>query len=225
MCGRYTLTTPTDLLASEFDLRDLGLLAPRYNIAPTQPVPVVTSRDPHALSLFRWGLIPSWSKERPTGTNHINARAETLLEKPSFRDAFRSRRCFVLADGFYEWRKDGTRRRPFYIRLRSRRPFAFAGLWEVWRPPEGPPVRSCAIVTTDPNDLVRPLHDRMPAILTREAREAWLSVAPGEVEGLRRLLAPYPAQEMEAYEVSPRVNAVENDSPECIAPSGQGSLF
>jgi putative SOS response-associated peptidase YedK len=220
MCGRYTLTTPNEALEAEFELGALPEgLRPRYNIAPTQEVAVVPNRPERRLELFRWGLVPSWAKDPAIGNRMINARAETLPEKPSFRTALLRRRCLIPADGFYEWKKEGGRKTPMYIRLKSRRPFAFAGLWEVWTPPGGEPLHTCTIITTAPNDLCAAIHDRMPAILPPDAWARWLAPEPQGAQALVPLLTPFPAELMEAYPVQPLVNSPANDLPECILPA------
>jgi len=169
MCGRYTLTTPADHLRKVFGLAGVsGDLRPCFNIAPGREVAVVPNGADRRLHFFRWGLIPSWAKDAAIGNRLINARAETLAEKPSFRNALRRRRCLIAADGFYEWQGEGRSKIPFYIRLRSREPFAFAGLWETWRPPEGDAVSSCTIITTQPNEMLAAIHRRMPVILPPE---------------------------------------------------------
>lgn len=168
--------------------------------------------------LLRRGLIPMWAEGPAVGARMINARAATVATKPAFRQAFRERRGLVLADGFYEWQKPAPRKQPFSIRLRDGQPFAFAGLWERWSPPEGQPVDSCTLLTTGANDLIRPLHLRMPVILAPAGYDLWLDPSPHEVEHLQSLLQPYPAEEMIAYPVSTRVNSPAHDSPECITP-------
>ncbi len=223
MCGRFTLTVALDELRAAFPWLGLpdGLneLMPRYNVAPTQPVAVVPNTGERRLDFFTWGLIPSWADDPKIGSRMINARAETLAEKPSFRAAFRRRRCLVLADGFYEWRKEPRGpKTPMYIALKSGEPFAFAGLWETWHSPLGDEILSCTIITTRPNELVRPIHDRMPVILPESAYDVWLDPAEQPPDVLSPLLGPYPAEEMAAYEVSPAVNNPANDMPECIAP-------
>lgn len=222
MCGRFTLTLDANELRQAFPWltipdRDLP---PRYNIAPTQPVAVVANNHPDRLDFFSWGLIPSWAKDPKMGSRLINARAETLAEKPAFRSAYRRRRCLVLADGFYEWRKEAgtSRRTPMYIHMKSGEPFGFAGLWETWNSPLGDLVLSCTIVTTTPNELLAPIHDRMPAILPREHYERWLDPGEQHPEQLAPLLRPYPADRMEAYAVSPLVNSPAYDTAECIRP-------
>jgi putative SOS response-associated peptidase YedK len=190
-----------------------------YNIAPTQTVAVVRLRDGvNRLEDMVWGLIPTWAKERSIGARMINARAETLHEKPSFKRPLVSQRCLVVADGFYEWRKvDGTKV-PMFIHLTSRRPFGFAGLYDTWTAPDGEAIRSCTIITTAANDLVRPIHDRMPVILPRSAEAEWLAGGGRPVSELLSLLRPYPDQEMAAYPVSRLVNSPQSNGPECIWP-------
>jgi putative SOS response-associated peptidase YedK len=230
MCGRYTLTAPSEALKAHFELAALPEgLRPRYNIAPGQEVAVIPNWPERRLELFRWGLVPSWARDPAIGNRMINARAETLAIKPSFRNALSRRRCLVLADGFYEWKKEGGRKIPMYIRLKSRQPFALAGLWEVWRPlgsepprGEAPPAQAlhtCTIITTTPNDLCAAIHDRMPAILAPEAWAHWLTAEPQKVDALAHLLAPFPAELLEAYAVRPLVNSPANDIPECILPA------
>jgi len=224
MCGRFTLTVDPDELLEAFPFVTLpaeGSLTPRYNIAPTQPVAVVANNGQNRIEFFKWGLIPSWSKDPTIGGRLINARAETLAEKPSFRSAFKKRRCLILADGFYEWRKnpDGKTKTPMYIHLKGHTPFAFAGLWESWRSPEEKTILSCAIITTTPNALMEKIHDRMPVILKPNAYEAWLDPAEASPFALLDVLKPYPASHMTAYPVSKAVNRPENDSPEAIAPA------
>jgi putative SOS response-associated peptidase YedK len=224
MCGRFTLTVPPELIADLYDLEVPLAYRPRFNIAPTQPVAVIANRAERAVELFRWGLIPRWAKDAKIASRLINARSETLAEKPSFKQAYQRRRCLVLADGFYEWRKRGKVRIPQRFVLRGREPFAFAGLWESWSPPGGDEIHSCTIITTAANVLVAPVHDRMPVILPRDAHDAWLDPEPRAPETLRDLLHPYPSAEMESYEVSTAVNSVRADGPECIAPAGQLGL-
>ena len=220
MCGRFTLFASPETIQAEFVLAEPPAnLAPRYNIAPTQAVAVIANHDAERrLELFQWGLIPSWARDPSIGSRMINARAETLAEKPSFRTALRKRRCLILADGFYEWRKDNGGKTPFFIHLASRRPFALAGLWEVWQTPDGSALPTCTIITTGPNSLIAALHDRMPVILPPAAYAAWLDPAPLAPTDLAPLLVSYPAGEMALYPVSRTVNAPANDSPACIAP-------
>lgn len=218
MCGRYTLTSGGEAVAQQFQLAETPQLAPRYNIAPTQPVAVV--RGPaggRELALLRWGLIPSWAKDLSVGARMINARAETAADKPAFRSAMRQRRCLILADGFYEWQALPGGKQPFYFQLAERGPFALAGLWEQWRGPDGAPVQSCTILTTEANDLLRPLHDRMPVILRPADYHTWLDPKLQDPGALQALLAAYPAELMTARPVSKAVNKVGNDGPELIA--------
>ncbi len=169
-------------------------------------------------ALLRWGLIPRWAKDPRIGNKLINARAETLFEKPSFRAAAGERRCLILADGFYEWRQRGRGKEPIYVRLRSKQPFGFAGLWESWRSPAGQEVRSCTIVTTEPNELLKPIHNRMPVIVPRELEALWLDPGVKSERELSEVLRPYPPEELEAYVVSPLVNSPANERPECVEP-------
>ena len=222
MCGRFTLTADVSELQSSFTWVNIPPgLSPRYNIAPTQPVAVVPNDGKNRLDFYLWGLIPSWAKDPDIGSRIINARAETLTEKPSFRTAFRRRRCLVLADGFYEWRKGAAgQKTPMYIRLVSGKPFAFAGLWEFWNAPDGSSVLSCTIITTQPNSLLETIHNRMPVILAESAYPQWLDPGEGDPGRLSALLASYPAEEMAAFPVSPLVNNPRNESPELIQPAG-----
>ena len=222
MCGRFTLAVElTELLAAFPDFVFPETLSSRYNIAPTQPVAVVPNTAERRVAFFHWGLIPSWAKDSASGARMINARAETVAEKPAFCAAFRHRRCLVLADGFYEWRKEPGQRvkTPFLIRMALGQPFAFAGLWEVWQPEGGEPLHSCTILTTEPNALVAPIHDRMPVILPPAAYGQWLAPQPTPEEDLRGLLRPYPAQALIAFPVSRLVNSPQNDLPACIEPA------
>jgi putative SOS response-associated peptidase YedK len=220
MCGRYTLKTSVDELAEWFDLdENPSLLTPSYNVAPTQEVAAVVEEDEQRkLGVFRWGLIPSWAKDPSIGNRMINARAETVSEKPSFRSAFKKRRCLIVADGFYEWQKTHNGKQPFYIRMKDSSPFAFAGLWETWDG-EGEEIRSCSIITTDANDLMDEIHHRMPVILPRENYGAWLDPGFEEKEALTDLLRPYLSDGMEAYPVSRRVNKPSNNEPSVVEPA------
>lgn len=219
MCGRYSLTTPVEAVGRLFEVAERPNLRPRYNIAPSQEVPVVRMdrEGRRQLTLMRWGLIPSWAKEAKIGYRMINARAETVAEKPAFRSAFRHRRCLVPADGFYEWRKRGSARQPYRITRADGAPFAFAGLWERWRPSEAEAIDSFSIVTTAANDLLRPLHDRMPVILDPKDYGPWLDTDVAAAEAARRLV-PYAGAELAVTPVSTRVNSPKNDDPACIAP-------
>ena len=226
MCGRYTLKTPPAELAELFGLGDPPALAPRYNIAPTQPVPAVRSSagDGREWALLRWGLVPGWADDPSVGNRMINARAETVAAKAAFRNALKNRRCLVAADGFYEWKREGRQKQPFHIRLRGGGPFAFAGLWERWTK-GGEPLESCTFLTTGPNELMQPLHDRMPVIIAPEDFDLWLDPAVRDAEALAHLLRPFPAERMEAFPVSKHVNSPTRDDPACAAPlppAGEG---
>jgi putative SOS response-associated peptidase YedK len=224
MCGRFTLAVDLASLRSAFPWLAIPTPPlPRYNIAPTQAVAVVPNNGKNELDYFTWGLIPSWAKDPRIGSRMINARSETLTEKASFRTAYKRRRCLILADGFYEWSKkrlsDGREiKTPIYVRLESGKPFAFGGLWEFWQSAEGDEVHSCTIVTMPPNDLLKPIHDRMPLILAPELYDRWLDKEEKPSEELGDYLVPYPAEEMVAYPVSTLVNNPDNDLSECIAP-------
>ena len=221
MCGRFSLRTPAAMLADLFQLAQSPAWAPRYNIAPTQPVPIVLMTTEHPDRQFkqcRWGLIPGWAKGPDVGARMINAKAETASSKPAFRAAFRKRRCLVLADGFYEWQGLERRKQPFYIRMRNGDPFAFAGLWEHWKGPDGAAIDSCTLLTTEPNSLIHPFHHRMPVILDPTDYALWLDPGVEESEQLQPLLRPYSSEAMVAYPVSTRVNNPSNDTPECIEP-------
>jgi putative SOS response-associated peptidase YedK len=220
MCGRFTLRHSTDEIVERFGAQEVLLdLPPRYNIAPTQPVAAVTAPDgARRLEGLQWGLVPFWAKDPAIGSRMINARAETIAEKPAYKNAFLRRRCLIPADGFYEWQKTGGRSQPMYIRLRGDDLFAFAGLWEEWQSPDGSPLRTCTIITVPPNDLVAPIHDRMPAILRRDDEGAWLNPDLRDPGTLRGLLMPHPDAAMDTYPVSRLVNAPTVDDPECVAP-------
>jgi putative SOS response-associated peptidase YedK len=226
MCGRFTLRAPAGVVAEQFALFEMPPFAPRFNIAPTQPVAVVRlapgGPEPRReLVWLRWGLIPSWAKDPAIGNRMINARAETIADKPAYRAAFRRRRCLVVADGFYEWQKAGSKKQPCFIRLRDDGPLAFAGLWESWEGPDHAAIESCTILTTDPNELVAPIHNRMPVILPAADYPKWLDPGVSDAAELSPLLAPYPAGGMEAYPVGLYVNSPAHDDPRCIEPASQ----
>jgi len=257
MCGRFAFSTPLAVFIDNFqgfdfselnevrELREGGPENGRFNIAPTEDVPVIPNDGSRRVQFFRWGLVPRWAKDPAVGNRMINARSETIAEKPSFRDAFRKRRCLILADGFYEWRTNpGSKTKtPIHIRLRNGKPFAFAGLWETWTrkdgqdpggksaapskirdapEPYGPgrPLRTCTIITTESNELMKQFHHRMPVILPAEHYDLWLSEEPVEPGILQPLLVPYPAEEMVAYPVSTAVNNPRNNSADLLVQVG-----
>lgn len=223
MCGRFTLTQPANV-AAKFGLDNFAPIepefyTPRFNVAPTQRIVVVPTSDMQRVARpMRWGLIPYWAKDDKLGSNLINARAEGIATKPAFRSAFKSRRCLIPADGFYEWQQTPRGKQPYRIMLRSGEMFAFAGLWERWRNLEGEMVESCCIVTCEPNAVAARFHDRMPVIIAPDAYDTWLF---GTAEQALSLLKPYPAEAMRAYPVSTRVNRPANDMPELIDPLPQ----
>lgn len=219
MCGRFTLTADAAAIATLFGLADIPPISPRYNIAPTQPVPVIrqlSAASDRKFGLLQWGLIPSWAKDTKIGSRLINARAETAAEKPSFRSALRRRRCLVLADGFYEWQRQQQRKQPYYICLRDARPFAFAGLWEHWQDRAGATLETCTILTTAANELVAPIHNRMPVILAQTDHDRWLDPVMQNPQHLKPLFRPYPADQFSAFPVSDHVNNPHNDDPGCL---------
>ena len=218
MCGRYTLIADLGDLAQrfEFDGGDFSY-DPGYNIAPTESVLTVRNVEGREAAFMKWGLIPFWAKDPKIGSRMINARAETVAEKPTFRNALKKRRCLVLADGYYEWEKTPVGKRPYRIILKSGEPFAFAGLWETWRDPQGIVVPSCTIITTAANDFLAPIHDRMPVILPRESEGLWLDPDTDDAAVLTGILTPHSDADMDAYEVSTMVNNARNVGPEVIA--------
>ena len=220
MCGRFVLMTQGTSLAERFKLEEVPDLEPRYNIAPTQKVAIIRL-NPETLQrrlvLVKWGLIPFWAKDTSIGNRLINARAESAAEKPAFRSAFKSKRCLVPADGYYEWKKmKGGQKQPYLARNADGSPFAFAGLWERWQAPEDEVIESCTILTTDANDLTQPIHDRMPVILKPEDYDLWLDPQVKAPNLLKPLLRPYPSEEMVAEPVSPKVNKASYDAPDCV---------
>ena len=217
MCGRFTLITDISKIAAQFGVDPTLASQPRYNIAPTQNVVAVLKNGAAHLDTLRWGLIPSWSKDEAMGARMINARAETLAEKPSFKNLLRNKRCLIVADGFYEWRSEGREKTPMYITLQDGQPFAFAGLWDVWKNPAGEPVQSCTIITTEPNELMASIHNRMPAILRPGAYEDWLNPQLRDPDVLTHWLSPYPTELMTARPVSKLVNNPRNDTAEVLA--------
>ncbi len=224
MCGRFTQQHTMREVAERFRaVRVEFEYSPRYNIAPSQSVLAIRG-DRRPVDL-KWGLVPKWSKDPAKGPRPINARAETLSEKPMFRSALKSRRCLIPADGFYEWRKDPGGKQPMFIRLRGGALFGFAGLWEQWVDPEsGEVLETCTVVTTKPNELMAGIHDRMPVILSPEAEDQWLD-SGGSEDALKSLLVPYPAEKMEAYAVGRYVNSPAHDGPKCLEPEQDLGLF
>lgn len=216
MCGRFSQTRPLKDVADQFQVDLFGELPPRYNIAPTQPVLCVRAAgDGREAASLKWGLIPSWAADASIGPRLLNARLETIREKPAFRTAFAKRRCLIPTDGFYEWEAVGKRKQPIHFRMRDGRLFAFAGLWERWASPEGPVVESCTILTTAANDLLRPYHERMPVILGPERYADWLDPATTDAAELVPWLGSWPAEEMEVVRVNPVVNNARNEGPAC----------
>lgn len=218
MCGRFTLTQP-EAIASTFAIDNVLELEPRYNIAPAQLVSTVlqtAENNTRQLQLLRWGLVPSWAKDPAIGSKMINARSETVAEKPSFRSAFRNRRCLIIADGFYEWQRQERKKQPFYFRLQNHQPFAFAGLWEHWQSPDGEEIETCTILTTEANELMSSIHNRMPVILSPQDYDLWLDPTVKKPEQLQQLLNPYSSEAMTSYPVSTLVNKPTNNTPECV---------
>lgn len=217
MCGRYTLTESVNLI-ERFNLDGSdNHPQPRYNIAPTQNVPVILNESPNKITMVRWGLIPFWAKEASIGQKIINARAETLDQRPSFKHCLQRKRCIIPTDGFYEWKKDGSTKKPYRITLENGELFGFAGLWDTWQDPVGQIIRTCTIITTTPNELIEPIHNRMPVILPKESEHDWLdSTIDGRL--MTGIFKPYPADIMTVYEVPSLVNSPKNDVVDCIAP-------
>ncbi len=220
MCGRFALSAKT----SDIEKLIPGLkktdndLMPRYNIAPSQDIAVILNTEPDELNFIRWGLIPFWAKEKSIGNKMINARSESITEKPSFKNSFRRRRCIIPATGFYEWQNipGEKKKQPYFVKMKSGGVFAFAGLWDEWKDPGNGKIRSAAIITTPANELMEPIHNRMPAILPREFIQTWLSDIPNGEKELLEALNPYPSDEMEAYKISTMINIPENEGKELI---------
>ncbi len=222
MCGRFTLTAnPAEVQETFGSYTFPQRFAPRFNIAPTQPVLVIPNDDQNTADFFVWGLIPMWAKDPSIGSRLINARGETLAEKPAFRSSLKYKRCLILADGFYEWKgPEGKKvKTPFFIHMKDRKPFAFAGLWDSWNSPDGSLVKSCTIITTEPNELTGIIHNRMPVILHRRDYGKWLNPTPQTPDQMKPLLKPFPADLMDAYPVSTLVNSPANDIPELVVPA------
>jgi len=219
MCGRFVVKGSTLEIVSHFGIETKFFdIKPSYNIAPSQPVPIVLhENEQNMLTLMRWGLIPSWAKDPSIGYKTINARSETVAQKPSFRDAFRNRRCIVVANGYYEWIKEGKKKRPMYIHATSGEFLAFAGLWERWRSPQNKVWETCTILTTDANEKMHDIHHRMPVLLPPQERHTWMS-GDTHPEQLQTLLHPCDNDYLTSYEVSPQVNSPKYNAPDCIAP-------
>ncbi len=219
MCGRFTQTATSAIIAEQFRVTAPSFFQPRYNIAPSQPIAVIRiepDSTTRTLVMLRWGLIPSWAKDPKIGNQCINAKAETVAEKPSFRSAFKKRRCLVITTGFYEWQVQGQTKQPMWIGLQSQRPFALAGLWEQWISSKGEPLETCTIITTEPNDLMASIHNRMPVILAPAFYDQWLDSTFQHIEPLKALLRPYLSEELMAYPVSTLVNNPRHDVPQCL---------
>lgn len=226
MCGRFTLRAPASLIAEQFALFELPLLLPRFNIAPSQPVPAIRLRPgaPAPMREFvalRWGLIPSWARDASIGNRLVNARSETAAEKPAFRAALARRRCLVAADGFYEWQKLGRRTQPYFIHFVDDRVFAFAGLWEAWEGADRSAIETCTLLTTAPNELLQPIHERMPAILPPSDYAQWLNPAL-DAAGAALLLRPHPPRDLRAEPVGAYVNSPAHEGLGCLAPVADG---
>jgi putative SOS response-associated peptidase YedK len=225
MCGRYTLTSAPEALRALFRYQEQPNFPPRYNIAPTQPIPIVRLVDgKRQFALVRWGLLPSWVKDAKAFTLLINARGESAAEKPAFRAAMKRRRCLIPADGFFEWQRTGERKRPFFVHGRTGAPLAFAGLWETWVGPNGEELETAAIVTTQANRTLGPIHDRMPVIVPPEGFDLWLDTANVDAKTASALIAPAPDDLLEAYEISTAVNRTANDNPRLLDKVVPGQL-
>ncbi|MEL4897427.1 SOS response-associated peptidase [Crocosphaera sp. Alani8] len=220
MCGRFSLTISGDEISKYFQVSQVQDWKPRYNIAPSQEIVTIvqTLLGQRQLKGMKWGLIPSWSKDGKIASKLINARGETVAEKPSFRNAFKHRRCLIMADGFYEWQNTRNSKQPYYIHLKNRHPFALAGLWEVSNSGQTEEVLSCCIITTEANELMKPLHHRMPVILSGDAYSQWLDHNVFDREILESFLTSYGSDAMSAYQVSQKVNRPTNDNPDCLEP-------
>lgn len=226
MCGRFGATFPFREIKVRWNVQNELCFEPRYNIAPSQTLPVIVRKpDGNEAALMRWGLVPSWAAEPGIGNRMINARSETLLEKSAFKDLLRRRRCLVPADGFYEWRRDGGRKIPLWIQWKSREPFAFAGLWDLWQDRRrDQPLQTFTIITTEANEYMRGIHNRMPVMLDPQMGQRWLDQRAASAGDLTAMLKACPSERMEAYEVSSLVNSPENDRIECIQPLPAGSV-
>ncbi len=225
MCGRFSLTKQEEAINQRFETNGSHApYIPRFNGAPSQPMAVISNNDPQYISHFKWGLVPFWAKDPKIGYKLINAKAETLGEKPSFKSSFKQRRCLVLSDGFFEWRKDQDKT-PYYISLKEHQLFAMAGLWDTWKDAEGKELNSFTIITTEPNEMMKVIHNRMPAILEPHHEKEWLE--NNNAEDLKKMLGPYPAEIMQNWKVSKLVNSPRNETAEILKQleEEQGSLF
>jgi putative SOS response-associated peptidase YedK len=217
MCGRFVRDLSVAEIANEFEVEEPDFdIPPSYNVAPGQEIVVVINDGKKRLTSCKWGFVPSWSKDASAGYKMINARAETVSEKPSFRNAFKSGRTLVIASGFYEWKKEGKTKIPFHIYQKSERPFGMAGLYSMWKSPEGIQVCTCTIITTDANSLLEPVHNRMPVIIHKQDEYTWLDRTERDSEKLLSFLKPFPSEEISYHSVSSMVNSPRNDSPDCI---------
>lgn len=220
MCGRFVITSAPEAIRRLLRYEEQPNFPPRYNVAPTQPIPIVRlDNGARRFALVRWGLIPSWVKDPKQFSLLINARVEGIDTKPAYRAAMRRRRCLIPTDGFYEWKKEGKGKRPFFVRARDKQPFAFAGLWETWTDREGGEIETATIVTCAANETLAEIHDRMPVIVQPDHYDAWLDSGKIEAKQAAALAGPAPADFLEAYEVSARVNSVKNDGPENVVPA------
>lgn len=219
MCGRFAQYSGLDTLKKSYQLEEITCdVTPSYNIAPLQPVLAVIRHDGNRLGRLHWGLVPSWAKDRTMAAKLINARAETVADKPSFRSAFKRRRCLILADGFFEWKADGSQKQPWYFSLSTVGPFAFAGLWDTWKGDGDAAYHSCTIITTAADESVQPVHHRMPVILTPEAHAQWLDPQNQDSARLNAILSKGRAGGLKSFPVSKRVNSIRNNDPACIEP-------
>ena len=219
MCGRFVRKTDIREIGKVFKAAEIDSdLGPSFNIAPRQPIAVIMEKGKRKLVTMQWGLIPHWAKDEAIANKLINARAETIAEKPSFRNAFKKQRCLIIADGFYEWQGMGIQKKPFYIFMKDEKPFAMAGLYENWTNPEGKAVTSCTIVTTEANEFMKPMHHRMPVIIRPSDYDLWLNPMEIDIPKLQKVLVPFDSETMKAYEVSVLANSVANNSEDCIKP-------
>ncbi|OUQ86263.1 DUF159 family protein [Brevibacillus brevis] len=227
MCGRFTLVTNLELWNARFQIGVIPFdMQPRYNIAPGQLIPaIISDQGKRRLGQLKWGLVPFWSKDEKVGYKMINAKSETLREKPAFKNLFARKRCIIPADDFYEWKKVGKEKQPMRIMMKTGEPFAFAGLYDTWTSPEGEKLHSCTIITTTPNDVVADIHDRMPVILNEQDEAIWLDREKFDADLLQSLLVPYDHEQMKAYPVPAMVGSPKNDMPECIQEIANPSLF